>query len=186
MTEEKEATEGGGEGTAEDLPGYVLTGEDQRMQNIYGDWVHSNNGAHLSTGIQDDKEWQYHWKTLVVITARRYNAPSRRVGHRLVHALAAELTGFWQHHWNTERVIFFQTVILQGSWLITKSCEIRRRVDRQLGVWEAGEHKILAEDTVRTCAQDLSNSRVGIPQSTERRYTTAWCSRESYNQRSDG
>ena len=88
MTEEKEATEGGGEGTAEDLPGYVLTGEDQRMQNIYGDWVHSNNGAHLSRGIQDDKAWQALWKTLTLMPARRYDAPSGRVRRRFVQALA--------------------------------------------------------------------------------------------------
>ena len=57
MTEEKEDETGDSEGPAGDLLRYVPTGEDQRIRDIYGDWVHSNDGAHLSKGVQDDKAW---------------------------------------------------------------------------------------------------------------------------------
>ena len=91
--------------------------------------------------------------------ARRYDALSGRVRCRFVHALAVELIGFWQHRWNAERFIIFQTVILQRAQNVIKSCEIRRRIDQRLNAWEAGEHEILAEDTARTCTQYLSNRR---------------------------
>ena len=37
-----------GRGAAGDLPGYVPTGEGLQIQEVYGDWVNSNNVAHLS------------------------------------------------------------------------------------------------------------------------------------------
>ena len=40
-----------------DLPGYVPTWEDWQIQEVYGDWVHSNNGAHLSWGIVTNNDW---------------------------------------------------------------------------------------------------------------------------------
>ena len=47
MTDETED----GEGPAGDLPEYVPTGEDRQIGEVYGDWVHSNDGAHLSGGV---------------------------------------------------------------------------------------------------------------------------------------
>ena len=47
MTDETED----GEGPAGDLPEYVPTGEDRQIGEVYVDWVHSNDGAHLSGGV---------------------------------------------------------------------------------------------------------------------------------------
>ena len=58
--------------------------------------------------------------------------PSGRVRCLFVHALDVELTGVQQRRWNAERFIVFQTVILQRVWHITKSCNIRRQIDRRL------------------------------------------------------
>ena len=157
--EEEEVATGDGEGTTGDLPGYVPTGEDWHIQEVYGDWVNYSNGAHLSEGTQDNKEWQTHSKTMAFMLARRYNSPSRRVGCRFVHALAVELTGVCQRRWKTEGFIVFQKVILQSANHVTKSCKIRRRNDQRLDVWEAGEHKMMLEDTARTCVQYLYTRR---------------------------
>ena len=43
-----------GEGKEGDDPGYNLTPEDLRLQEVYGDWVHANPGTHLNSGISDD------------------------------------------------------------------------------------------------------------------------------------
>ena len=48
--EEKMQETEDGEGDAGDLTGYVLMGEDRWNQEVYGDWVHYNNGAYLSWG----------------------------------------------------------------------------------------------------------------------------------------
>ena len=64
----------------------------------------------------------------MVMPARRYNAPNRRVWRRFVHKLAAELTGFWQRCWNAERFIIFQMVILQHARNVTGSGAIQRSI----------------------------------------------------------
>ena len=43
------------EGPAGDLPGYVPTGEYRWIREVYGDWVQSNDEAHLSGGIKYDQ-----------------------------------------------------------------------------------------------------------------------------------
>ena len=42
-TEEKEEEKADGKGPTGDLTDYVPTGEDWRIREVYGDWVHSNN-----------------------------------------------------------------------------------------------------------------------------------------------
>ena len=81
-----------GEGPAGDLPGYVPTREDRRIKEVYGYWVKSNDGAHLSGGVKANQEWKARWRMLVEMPARQYDALSGRVGRRFVQALAAEIT----------------------------------------------------------------------------------------------
>ena len=46
------------DGPQGDLTGYVPTGEDRHIKDVYREWVHSNNGAHLSGGVKADQECQ--------------------------------------------------------------------------------------------------------------------------------
>ena len=73
-------------------------------------------------------------------------------------ALAVELMGVWQCRWNAERFIIFHTVILQRARHLTDSSTIRRRIDRLLDAWEAGDFGMMAEDTARTCIQYLTTN----------------------------
>ena len=104
-----------GERTAGYNLGYNPTPEDLRLQEVYGDWVHSNPGTHLDGGIHDNSAWKAWWRDLVVMPSRRYDAPSGRVGRRFVGTLGAELKGVRDRLWNSEQFIFFQTVILQQA-----------------------------------------------------------------------
>ena len=54
----KEVATGDGDGDVGYLPGYAPTGEYRRIQEVYGDLVHSNVGAHRSGGITDNQERQ--------------------------------------------------------------------------------------------------------------------------------
>ena len=47
-----------GWGPAGDLSGYVPTGEDQWIREVYRGWVQSNYGAHLTGGVKYDPTWQ--------------------------------------------------------------------------------------------------------------------------------
>ena len=85
------------------------------IYGVYQDWVHQNPGDHLDGGIAEDIKWKAWWEKIVCIPTQRYDAPSGKVGKRFVGILSVELDGICARKWNTERVIFFQSVILQRA-----------------------------------------------------------------------
>ena len=63
-----------------DLPGYVRTLADQKLDDVFGDHVHSNNGTHLSGGVKDDTLWQNFYNEILPYTATHYDVPKGGVG----------------------------------------------------------------------------------------------------------
>jgi hypothetical protein len=37
-----------------DLPGYKISEADKKVMDVYGDYIHQNNGSHLDGNIQND------------------------------------------------------------------------------------------------------------------------------------
>ena len=144
-----------------------------RTGGSYGDWVHYNYVSQFSRGISNNSDWQKRWSTLVVMPAQIYDAPRRRFGRSFVYVLGAELTGVWQRCWNAERLIVFQTMILQHDQQLTRSGAIQKRIEHWLDACEAGEFGMLAEDTARTCVQYISTRRGEDTMDTWRRSSTA-------------
>ena len=100
--------------------------------------------------------WQAWWHELEVMPSRRYDARNRRFGRRFVRTLGDELRGVRYRIWNSERFIFFQTVILQRARHVTASHAIRRRIEKRLDAWAERKHRMLVEDTMRTCTEYLT------------------------------
>ena len=90
-----------------DLPGYVPNEVDLKLKEVYGDYLHQNDGTHLDGGIQDDAVWQERWKKLVGLPAQRYQAPGGAVGRRFLRILTQELLGIRSRKWNSEKFIVF-------------------------------------------------------------------------------
>ena len=63
-----------------DLPGAEVSAADLKLMDVYGDYIHQNDGSHLDGGIKDDAVWQARWAKLIVLPAQRYNAPGGPVG----------------------------------------------------------------------------------------------------------
>ena len=53
------------------MPGYVPTGEEWRIKEVYGDWVHYNDGVLLSGGVKADQVWKSRCITLAVMPMRQ-------------------------------------------------------------------------------------------------------------------
>ena len=51
-------TDAGRDSEEVDLPGYVLTTADRRIQAVYGYWVHAKDGSNLTGEIGDNSQWQ--------------------------------------------------------------------------------------------------------------------------------
>ena len=87
------------------------------------------------------------------MTSRLYDAPSERVGRRFVRTLGSELKGVRDRLWNSERFIFFQTVILQRAQHVTAFQAISQHIENRLDAWAEGKHSILVEDTLQMCVE---------------------------------
>jgi hypothetical protein len=116
-----------------DLPGVTASDADRKLMEVYGDYIHQNDGSHLDGGIKDDAVWQEHWRKLVILPPQRYDSPSGPVGRRFVRLLTKELEGIHSRKWNSEKFLVFQMVILQRSKEVTGVAgNIKRRLSRRM------------------------------------------------------
>ena len=88
--------------------------------------MHQNPGDHLDGGIEEDSKWKAPSETNVFMPTQRYDAPSGKVGKRFVEILSVELDGVHTRKWNAERVIVFQSVMLQRAQGVNNSEQIRK------------------------------------------------------------
>ena len=58
---------------------------------------------------------------IVCMPTQQYNVPSVKVGRIFVRTLTLELDGVCARKWNSERVIIFQSVILQRAQGVNNS-----------------------------------------------------------------
>ena len=77
---------------------------------------------------------------------QRYDAPSGKVGKRFVGILSVELDRIRARKWNDDRVIFFQSVILQRAQGVNNSAQIRKRILFRLDLWNRGASGYPAKD----------------------------------------
>ena len=63
-----------------DLPDYVVTEADRRLDKVYGHHPHSNAGTHLPGGVEWDKLWQGRWLETMQLATTTYTVPK---GQRL-------------------------------------------------------------------------------------------------------
>jgi hypothetical protein len=86
-----------------DMPAYLLTAADAKMDEVHGDIVHLNDGSHLTGNIPDNPKWQDYWRRLVVFPETFYNIPKGPTCERILGLLMKELLGVRDRKWNSER-----------------------------------------------------------------------------------
>ena len=142
-----------------DLSDICLFGADYMLYGIYQNWVHQNPGYRLDGRIAEDSKWQARWKKLVCLPTQRYDAPSGKVGKRFVGIVSVELDGVRARKWNTERVIVFQSVILQYSQGVNNYAQTRKRILFQLDMWNRGLFDELLKDRYNSAMGYLVKDR---------------------------
>ena len=85
-------------------------------------------------------------KQIFFLPNRRYDAPSRKGGKRFVGFLSIKVDGVCARKWNADRVIVFQSVILQCAQGVNKSAQIRKRILFRLNFWNRGAFDKLVKD----------------------------------------
>ena len=95
------------------------------------------------------------------IPTQRCDAPSGKVGRIFVVILSIELDGVIDINWNLERVIVFQSVILQHSQGANNSAHIFKRILFLLDFWNRGAFDKIVKDTYNS-AMDCLGKACGV------------------------
>ena len=132
---------------------------DRCIQAVYLDWVPADYGLPLTEGVGYDRQWQAWCRDLMVLPSRSYDTPGGKSCRRFIYVLAVELAGFRERHWEDERFVVFQTVILQRALHVSGSQATLQRLLHWLEACEESHHCMLFEDTLHLCEQFLSTSR---------------------------
>ena len=86
--------------------------------------MHQNPGDHLDGGITEDSKCKAWWGKLLGMPTQRYYAPSGKFGKRFMEIFLIELDRVRTRKWIAERVIVFQSVILQRAQGVNNSAQI--------------------------------------------------------------
>ena len=124
-----------------------LTAADRQLLGIFGNTIHLNDGTHLNGGIgvNKDTKWQRLYNRVASCSLPLYNLPNGRWAQRFLTTLTDLWVGVIQHHWNSERPLVFQTVILRHVRGITRFDDIKPIVWGQLDAWDAGRYVALVK-----------------------------------------
>jgi hypothetical protein len=161
------------------LPAYALTAIDLKMDAVYGDHVHWNDGTHLTGGIVDDYVWQDYWRRLTVFPKFFHNIPKGPTGKRFLGMLTQKLSGIIDRKWTSERFIIFLIVILQRRPLVVRAHDIKKRLEWRMDAWRDSEYSMLVQDTESTLEQLLSKKQgIAPPPSSGRELSTGKYSKE--------
>ena len=116
------------------LPEYVVTEADRRLNKIYGNHPHSNAGMHLSGGVERGKLWQGRWLETMQLAMTTYIVPKGQIGWRYYKYLTLLWQGVRHRKWNSERPLMFAKLILQTSPNVKKSNDVRARLKLRMGL----------------------------------------------------
>ena len=114
------------------MPKYEPTPADKKLDMVYGDHVHQNNGSHLSGGVDDNAAWQACWTQLCGVSHRHYSVLSGQIGRMFIWGLASKICGAYERHWNWERPLAFAAVVLTKTSGIFGSSNIRQRIKQRI------------------------------------------------------
>ncbi len=142
-----------------DLEGYVLSEVDQKMDAVYGDHVHNNDGTHLHGDITDDPKWQLYWKKLVILPSKLYDLPKGKVAHDFLEELCALFEGIQQRKWNSEKIFVFIFVVLQKNGEVKKAGDIKKRIATRIIEWKKNNFNALVDATDQEMRANMSNKR---------------------------
>ena len=102
------------------------------LQEVYGDFLHHNDGTHLVEGVSDDTTWQSFWRQLAAQSASWYSTSPGKVGRCFTAVLDVERRGVLDRKWNSERLLIFSHVVLTKTLGACKAREIQARIDHCL------------------------------------------------------
>ena len=121
--------------------------------------MHQNPGKRLDGGIAEDSKWQAQWEKLVCMPTQHCNSPSGKVRKRFVGIRSIELDRICARTWNAERVIVFQSILLQHAQIVNNFTLIRKCILFRLNYWNCRAFDKLVKYTYNSAMRYLGKAR---------------------------
>uniref|UniRef100_A0A1X7TG66 Reverse transcriptase domain-containing protein n=1 Tax=Amphimedon queenslandica TaxID=400682 RepID=A0A1X7TG66_AMPQE len=112
----------------------------------------------VSNETPDLCPWFSRWEIVSQCQGQHYSLPGGSIGRRYVDILTDEVSHLASGNYPSERLIVFSSLILQHDRTVKKGCDIRRVLERRLGLWQEEKFDVLLQETVR-CDKALKNRR---------------------------
>jgi hypothetical protein len=125
-----------------------LTAADWRLLGIFGNTIHLNDGTHLNGGIcaAEDAKWQRLYNRVAACSLPLYNLPNSHWDHCFLTTLTDLWVGVIQRHWNLERPLVFQAVILCRVCGITQFHDVKPIIWGRLDAWDMARYVALVKE----------------------------------------
>ena len=107
----------------------MKTVADEKLEKVFGDYVHQNNGSHLTRGVKDDHVWQIFYNEILLHTATHYDVPKGKVGKIYLIVLVDKFERCQQRLHNSERILLFVSIILQSTNKVRRSGDVQRWIN---------------------------------------------------------
>ena len=75
-----------------------------KIFQVYREPIMCNDGTHIVSSIQEDREWQEHWKIIVNLPNREYDLQKNSTGKKFLDILASEVKNVVNRNSNFEKV----------------------------------------------------------------------------------
>ena len=129
-----------------DLLGQMLYSADRRLQTVYGDTIHRNDGRHLHGGVDNNHVMMALYDRVVSHPHPMYSPPKGKMGNLFLRQFATELRKVRSRETNSEQALIFPACILRKEAGVHRAKQIRKRIQKRLDLWNAGKIAELVTD----------------------------------------
>ena len=116
---------------------------DKMMMSAYGECLVHSGGEDVS------EFWHCCWKKAISLSGMHYDVPGGPIGRRYVDLLNSEVAQLGAGNYSAERLIVFSSLMLQRDRGVKKMADVRRLLERRMGLWESGEYDLLFQEALR-------------------------------------
>ena len=95
---------------------------------------------------------------IIFMPTQRYDVPSRKFGKIFVVTLSVKLDDVRARKWNSERLVVFQSVILQSAQGVNNSKHIHARIFFWLNCWNCALFEKITKDTFNATNEYLGKA----------------------------
>ena len=83
-----------------DLEGFTPSAADLKLKTVFGDYLHDNDGHHLTGGIPNNSMWLDLWRKVAELPSQHYSLPKGKLGRDFLEEFTGLVEGIMERKCN--------------------------------------------------------------------------------------